>query len=272
MKTILVPTDFSNSSINALKYAVEVAKVIEAKIVIAHVYLISALPGSALDESQLNLLQEEIKVAEQRLKLLKIQVKELAEFPVETITCPAYGKIEIPDVIQNQSADLTIMGTKGASGLKEIIFGSNTADVIKGSELPVLVVPEKVQYKQIRNIGFAYDHEPLTENLRMLTDIAKLLNASIQIFHIKDRIQNVDNQESSHEITLSPYLDGINCTYTSFYGANIEKGITEYIKGNDIDILAMMPRKHSLFSRLFKNSLTEKMAFHCEIPLLAIPE
>ncbi len=271
MKTILVPTDFSNPATNALKFAIAIARKINAKIRILHIYNIPVMPGSIAYLPYPDEVQENIKSAEQQLENLPLQLPELKMVTYETKTVPGYWAMEIPEIIQDQNADLTVMGTKGASGLKEVVIGSNTASVIDGAKHPVLVIPEQAQYKGISNIGFAYDHEPVTDKLKMLIVIAKLFNADVQIFHIKEKDENDDGQIIP-ENSFKEHFGAVNYNYSNFYGDDIEDGINKYIETKNIDILAMVPRKYTIFYRLFKNSLTKKMAFHIKIPLLAIPE
>ncbi|HKR06176.1 MAG TPA: universal stress protein [Bacteroidia bacterium] len=275
IKTILVPTDFSEPAKNALEYAIVFAKKTNARIIILHIYHIPLVSARVPFVSNPHIVKENIEFAEQQLKNLEFEMTELKNVDYEIKTAGRYWMIEFPEIIQSQNADLTVMGTNGASGLKEIIIGSNTGNVIELSKQPVLAIPRQARFKEIKNLGFAYDQESIQDMSRL--DILKLftgiLNAGIQIFHVKDHTKKMDAPGPSNElVTLCNYLGAAIHSYTDFYGNEIEEGINKFIDEKKIDILIMIPRRHNLFQRLFKGSLTKKMAFHSKIPLLAIPE
>jgi nucleotide-binding universal stress UspA family protein len=273
IKTILVPTDFSDPARNALEYAAAIAGKSGAKIIILHIYQIPIATSRgvpfALGHEK---VKENIKSAEEQFAKLEIIVSALKNVVYETKLVSGYWTMEFPEIINAQQADLTIMGTKGASGLKEIILGSNTARVIKDSLHPVLAIPWQARYKEIKHIGFAYDGESVDYTVvQPLISLTKLLHTDIKIFHVKTN-GNKKRGQSDPEALLNQFFETVNYVYTDFYENDIEEGIGKYILEQDIDILAMIPRKHSLFYRLFNSSITRKMAFHTYVPLLAIPE
>lgn len=275
IKTILVPTDFSGPANNALKYAVSLAVKTNAKILVLHVYHILVVPGRYPHALYPIEIQDNRKLAEQELMDLEKKVPELKKVVYNTKLISGYGGVdEILETIQAQNTDLTVMGTRGASGLKELLIGSNTASVIKGATRPVLAIPEQAQYREIRNIGFAYDHEPIEDMSQMdtLMEFAKLFKAVIQIFHVREDTEDIEVEPVVVGDPLNKYLKKTTYSYTNVYENDVREGIDKYIDEKDIDILAMIPRRHDIFHRLFKSSITKKMAFRSTIPLLALPE
>ena len=270
IKTILVPTDFSEVAKNALIYAVNMAKEIKAKLIVLHVYYIPVLTGTKPYVLSPDLLINTTDLINQQLHEIELDNPEINQVKHEFLSMPGYTAAEINIAAKNQKADLIIMGTLGASGLQELLVGSNTASVIEEAFCPVLAIPVKAKFKSIKNIAFAYDHDAISVPLefKTLIPLAESFKAEISIFHVKTYDKELISEEK--ESPRLQYEQPVKHTYTSFYEEDIEEGINNFIQAKNIDILAMMPRKHNLFYKLFKSSLTKKMAFHTKIPLLAI--
>ena len=133
MKIILVPTDFSSNANNALKYANDFAKAINNKIVLLHSYpplvgKYNIIPGVVAEDIAIQKKSSEKKLEKVSSKFITVPSSYLVKAgdPIEEIT----------DAAQKSKSQLIIMGTHGASGLKRILFGSNTSDVISKSNIP----------------------------------------------------------------------------------------------------------------------------------------
>jgi nucleotide-binding universal stress UspA family protein len=275
MLNILVPIDFSATAKKAVKYAVYSAQKTGATVVILHVYQIPIASPSNPYVPSPERVQENIRWAEEQLKNLDTEIEGLKDISYGTKTLPMYWQIEFPEIIQQQNADLIIMGTNGASGLKELIMGSNTASVIDNAKCPVLAIPLDAPCATIERLGFAYDKE-FVENLTTLDFLVwftKRFSTLLDVFHVKGSEQDSDSAEmriNAHH--LKQYLSEIQHSYSEIVGDNIEEGINRYSLEMNIDVLAMMHRSRSLFERLFRRSYSKKMAYHTSIPLLVIPE
>ena len=275
MINILVPTDFSDAAKKALEYAVFVAKKTKAKLVILHIYhipVISAIRSYAPSPEK---VREDARLAEEKLNNLENEMMGLNEINYSTKSLPMYWLTEIPDIIQDQHADLIIMGTNGASGLKKVILGSNTAKVIDISVCPVLAVPVNAKCTKIENIGFAIDRE-FVEHLTtfdFLVWFVKQFNALVDIFHVNGPDQDIDH--GPHQININrlrEYLDTIEHSYNEIADKDVEAGIQQYVQEKNIDLLALMHRSRGLFERLFKKSISETLSYHASTPLLVISE
>lgn len=271
IKTILVPVDFSASAKNAIRFAIELSKEMTAKLLLIHVYTIPVVPRPVTYILDPEAIQENFRSVEQQMNSIEEEIPELREVVYKTETIAGYGLIEIPEIIRNQHADLIVMGTKGASGFKGMILGSNTARVIEQADCPVLVIPESLRYTRIQNIGFAYDQEPLSGQPEIVALFARLFGASVDIFYIQTQ-EEKEKENILPKSEFDHYFKGLQYTYQRFYNDDIEEGINSCIERKAIDLIVMIPRKHDLLYRLFNYSLTKKMAFYSKLPLLIIPE
>lgn len=176
-------------------------------------------------------------------------------------------------------ADLIIMGTQGASGLKEVIIGSTTASMIGKSRIPVLAVPVTYQWKVPANILLcAKAREAGAGPAELLADMAALFSARLHVaaFNEIDKVAIHDYLE--HDMELTDYRKDFRKKYKlpvasaiQLEGEDFETTLQEHINRLDIDLLAMVPHQHGLLDRLLHKSRTKQMAYHTKIPLLAIP-
>jgi len=183
----------------------------------------------------------------------------------------AFATDAITSEINESKVDLIIMGTHGASNAFEELIGSNTLHIIKKSNKPVLAVPNEVNHFTIKEILFSYDHHSIDgkEIIQPLIDFALLFGAQIHVLHITDKLDRIHSGAISEAKILEQYLKDIPHQYHMLAGEHVESEILEYIKNHGIDTLAVMPRKHTMFERLFQSSITKQLVHHSKIPMLA---
>jgi len=185
----------------------------------------------------------------------------------------AFALEAILSSIKDLEPDLVVMGTKGSSGISEVVLGSNTSGVIKNSAAPVIAVPQDFTSEKITRIIFACDFEPIEDisSLSIINRLAELDNASVDIVHVsKDSAPTVDHSRQALE--MDKFFEEKTHNFNYLNADNIAEALEKFIEENQMDLLTMIPRKHNLIEKLFKMSVTKKMAHHCKIPLLAIPD
>lgn len=274
MKRILFPTDFSTTADNALHYAVAFAQKLNSTLVLFNTYPIPVYVTEIPTETVLN---ERVKSeAENLLKELEKKVHNLApDVKTERLSSWGFAADEINFHIKENNIDLVIMGTHGASGLKKIIFGSNTADVISRSSCPVLAVPDGVAYKDFLHIAFATDcNESEIPSIKTAIDFAKIFNADFTLVHISDGILNTQMVKS----TLENFCDRIRkeCDFPKVEIKMVEtpdivKGLTESFLNDEIDLMVIAHKKRNILSQLVHPSISKKISYQLVSPLLALP-
>jgi nucleotide-binding universal stress UspA family protein len=262
MKKILVPTDFSDNALNAVNYAVAIAKILPAKITLLHTYQ-SPHPTGVL-KSMDHILAED---AEKEMTAI---LKDLpAEIPVDHKSIKGDPVV----VISRYSADfdLIVMGTQGASGLKEVFIGSVTGGVMRQTQTPVLAIPGGYRFQPIKNLGFAVANLQLysTESAALVKELVQKTAARVFVFHqsvgIEGEVEVPSNLEWMGDI---PYTVSIVSNEKG-----LDANIHDFVEKKEIGLLCMVRRKRNytgFFERLFKDSVTLSHVFHCKIPLLIL--
>lgn len=270
---ILIPTDFSKLSNVAVQYAIGMAKQLDAEIILLHVVYINS-PPQAFAEFKLSQIIDKMtdnamedfetltkEIKKETGKKLKLSYEILKGFPVQDV---------IESFAQNNNIDLIIMGTKGASGLKKLLIGSNATAVISKSKFPVIVVPEHACFNNIHHIVYATDMHSVGKELESLLRFAQLFNSSIHLLHIvsPDSKKKPDERKLMEKL-LNKYNYSKLSIHISF-SDEIEEAIDEYITNVKADLLVMFTHKPTFFEKFFGMSVTREMAFHSWIPLLSM--
>ncbi len=268
---ILVPLDFSDCALNALKYAISFAKETEAKLILMHAYHIPVPAAEAAMSINTRLVDDFIMEGNNQMKWVFEQYPELNYLVEAQKIKMAFVTDAIISEIKESKVDMVIMGTHGASNAFDELVGSNTLHIIRKTSKPVLAVPNEVNHFTIKEILFSYDYHSIDgkETIQPLIDFALLFGAQIHVLHITDKLDRIHSGAIGEAKLLEQYLKDIPHQYHMLAGEHVESEILEYIKTHGIDTLAVMPRKHNMFERLFQSSVTKQLAHHSKIPMLA---
>lgn len=274
MTRILFPTDFSEYASEALRYALPIVRQLQAELVLLHVYSIAP----AYAEAPAFALGEEVELQRDRaLSRLSQEVRMIREKspgqPVETIARLGGTVHEILEVAKEVGAGCVIMGTRGASGLRELLIGSNAARVIAQSPVPVLAVPPGNAFRPIREIFFATDYlDGDLQALTLVVDLARSFGARIRFVHVRrpDEVE-AEKRLRGYEQHVRASISYGNLAFQLMEGDSVREGLEQLSAQYPDAILAMCPQRRSLFDRLFHRSQTQALAQHAPHPLLALP-
>lgn len=270
MKTILVPTDFSKAADNAAEYAVQLSKKINAKVVLFHVYHI---PISDPIVSSTVFTPKELQEISDNT--LNDKVTELQAKTGVYISCFSKMGFAVDEIIEEEgNYDLIVMGMKGAGPITEALFGSISTDTLRKTKKPVLIIPESAKYKDPKNIVFACDYEANTnmKSLDALKEIAKTFDGNISIVNVIKDKNLISVDEAVTGVKLDHKLHDVNHSYFFPENDNLIEGINDFAHRNEADMIAIIPHRHNLIERLFQRSISKKIAFHTDLPLLALPD
>ena len=277
MKQILFTTDFSEAAHKAFIYALEFADSFDAELLIMHVYDLPIVEAPNLPEStqeifdivemnQFESFRDELpglhKIAEER-NLGHIKIRNVLQ----------YGDLvyNINKVCEEENIDMIVMGTKGATGLKETFLGSTTASVMANVKAPVLGIPAGARYRPIKSIAFTTQYKDKDNDaLRRAIDIARKFDATLQCLYIKNDDDPEDIEERINEWKI--YYRDEKIAFYNIDGDHIEQTILDFAENQHVDLLIMRTHKRSFFEGLFHRSLTKKMAYHSIVPLLVFHE
>lgn len=274
MVNILVPTDFSALSKIAVQYAVKIANKLGGKITLLHVVTISQPVRVSMHDKMKDLEKDLIMFAEKDLEKLIREVSKLVrnEAPI------TYSVVRASDFIvaikkeaKRLRTGLIVMGTKGASGLKKTVIGSNTASVIELSRIPVLAVPKNAQFRGFKDIVYASDLKNLDKELRWIIPYAEKFGSTIHILHITPSGKDVEELEEKVDkiVAKQSYKNIVSLVLVDRF---IEGAIDQYIGVSKSDLLAMFTHDLTFYEKLFDRSHTRRMAFQSSVPLLAFKQ
>lgn len=276
MKKIILPTDFSENAYNAIVYALELFKNEECTFYLLNTYTPVLYDSEYMYYTPTMSIDEVYKTNSTKgLDRLAKRLKREFDNPKHTIKkISAFNFLtdEINEQIDEKNIDLVVMGTQGATGAKEILFGSQTIHTIKKAKCPVLAIPSEYEFIPLKNILLPSDLSiGFKENqLKLLRTLAVENKVDLHILHIMegDTLTPVQ-EEGKHE--LSKYFKDVSLHFHFEKGDDIQHGIVEFQKKNPVEILCMINNKHSFFENLFFRPVVHKVGFQVKVPFLVIP-
>lgn len=273
MKKILVPVDFSEHSEYALEVAAQLANKYNASIVALHM----------MGMSEAVLTRDDSNEVMEAMFYMKLAEKRFAEF----LDKPYLKGIDIETTVQNYKvfkemdrlaeeldADLIVMGSHGASGMKEVFVGSNTEKVVRTSNVPVLVIKNKPGSFNINKMVFASDFSleyfPAYKQAR---DIAKLFDSKFDLLFVNtpDGFRKTSDMEARAYQFLSggDQEDLDRFPDVVYYNDNtIEDGIFSYSNRNHTDMIAIPTHGRRGLAHFFTGSIGEEVVNHSDIPVI----
>lgn len=275
IENILVPVDFSACSKNALRIAIAMAKGFGAKIHMVNAVHVHTphpdLVGGSLVDSIMMDYENQIKDS---FKELESEIIELKDVPHEADRFISYLTDAIYSESKAKDIDLIVMGTRDKHDSIEHLIGTRSTDIIESSEVPVIVIPESTKEFHPKTIGFASDMAEIRNivKLQLISDFAAYYDAEILIFSVVDDPQKVSGEDHRKMEDLCKRFVNNKCSWRIVQANSVTKGIVNFTEAHELDLLAVIPRKHSLFERIFKKSVTKHIAIDLHIPLLSFHE
>lgn len=277
MKKILLPTDFSKNAYNACEYAMNLFKDEECAFYLVHTYTPAVYQPEYILGNPGQLELSDAYQANALMQLEELQSTLTTQFnnPKHIMVPHASFNLLVDEVLQlieSENADLIIMGTKGATGAKEILLGTQTVHLIKKATRPVIAIPSGFEYETPKEILFPTDYEVdyEKEQLQVLLDIAKNHMSSIEVMHISAGYdlteQQVENQQK-----LNYLLAETTHLFHDLPSQGIIDAINDVQLKKQMNLLVMIQNKHTFFERLFIEPVIKKIGFHISIPFMVIP-
>jgi len=262
IRTILVPYDFSDCATDALRVAAKIARQTGAVIEVVHLY--EQMTDFHTENQKLREEIEERLEAVPHLPFLK--GIELKKFMLR--------QLSLTEMFKNErllTADLIVMGTHGATGLRGIV-GSNTQRIVRQAPMPVLVVKHHIEDLELKDVVFASNFSPADiEKFEAFLPLLDIFNPSIHLVKVntprvfersEDSNKAIDNFLQRHP--LKKY------TATIYNDLSIEEGILNFAKGIDADMIAMATHGRTGFFQVVNGSLTEDIVNHTNFPVLSV--
>jgi nucleotide-binding universal stress UspA family protein len=272
MKKILVPTDFSEHAENALQIASQLAHRYDSEIYLLHMIELPANMTNPVGDTRSNDLPEAIgfmKLAKKRYNeilsrpyLKGLKVHEIVEFH------QAFDGIM--ETSREHDIDFIVMGSRGASGFKEMFVGSNTEKVVRTSEIPVLVIKKNIPEFRIKNFVFATNLDSSNKRtLQKVVDFAQLVEAKLHLLYINTANEFITSKDTDNY--LEKYLEGMDFQNYEFHVYNddsVEQGILNFAQKSDADLIGIATHGRKGISHFFNGSISEDLVNHAQRPII----
>jgi nucleotide-binding universal stress UspA family protein len=275
MKTIIVPTDFSPVSINAVNFAMDMALSIDASVLLLNVYNI---PIAYTDVPVVLISVEELqKSSEARLEELKSRIDHVTSGKIKVYTESRMGNTvdELEALCKNINPFAVVMGAKGKSGIEKVVFGSTTLTAIRHLTWPVICVPPGKEYgKGIKKIGFACDFRHVVETtpVQFIKQMVKEFNAELHVLNVDYKEKHFRPETPEQSFLIHTMLEDVKPQYHFINNPDVEAGINEFAETNNLDLVIAIPKKHKLLEGIFKPSSTRQLVFQSHIPVMCVHE
>jgi nucleotide-binding universal stress UspA family protein len=264
MQHILLPTDHSETSFKAARFAIDTFGVDDTRYTLVNAYLRPSfdhafLPdmGPKADRDSMNGLRRmERKCRKYAGKLKLAKVSRSAQL-VDVLN----------NLVSQRNADLIVMGTQGEGNYGTV--GRNASAVVLGANAPVITVPSQWKPARIERILLAQDGEPVDPvALAPLLTLAKRFDAEVIVMHV--RREALDLAAPVDRKAIGAALFGIRHTYVNVQGEEVARAVDEMARGGRVQLVALVHRKRGFWSGLFHASTAKRMALHTALPVLVM--
>lgn len=275
IRSILLPTDFSEAATNSLEYTLALASGSgTTRIIVLHSFHV---PTTTVETTyvadQAILLEQTEKRAQEEMRQLKEKYLEPSGIPYECLVELGPTMDSINNIVKENSVDLVVMATHKASKLERLL-GSLPVYALEHCKAPLLLVPDKARFKPVKRLAFATDLKTYERAvvLGKLSYLAAAFQAQVAILNVHTGNEELSGEEMQELEHIRQELQGLDYHLELIEGEDAEEGILEYVEQEEIDMVAAVPRNHSFFEGLFHSSISEKLALHTRVPMLAIHE
>ena len=275
MINVLVPTDFSENAWNAIRYGIQFFGEEPANFYLLHIDLFVNRNDDAVANGIFFAADTTSSVDELNNTLARIQ----DTFPntrhsFQTILKHSFFIEGIRQEVADKRIDFIVMGTKGASGLKEVTVGSRTGEVIARVKCPILIIPEHARYTAPNAIAFPTDFNSYYRSKILLT-LAEVIgqhHPKLHILHLTDKESSLSDTQTEHMNFLKDFMEDYQHQFHFLPNVPIEDALADFVFANDIKLIAMVAKNINFFQRLLFRSSVEKISYHTKIPFLVLHE
>ncbi|NER16828.1 universal stress protein [Spongiivirga citrea] len=276
-KKILLPTDFSKNSWNAIAYAIELYKN-----ELVDFYLLNAFNASTYiqdilvvpDEGE-TLFERSKKKSQMGLKKILLQIKAHGEnrdhnyFTASVFDSPLDA---VKNCIEAKDIELVIVSNKGETNDLDTILGSNTIDMMeKVRNCPVLMIPADVTFKEPNEIVFptSFKTHYKRRELTHLYEIAKITNAPIRVLHISKE-DELSQDQIEKKALLEECLDGLEYSFHYLENTNVNNGLKLFVQSRESEMIVFINKKHAFFGSVLTKPMVKDLGYSSKVPVLAL--
>jgi len=268
MKTIIAGTDFHPSSANACSYAALLAEKLQCKLVIFNLFQAPILHTNSgiYGISYTSVKKTSKKNCDETVKKL---LKDFPSLKIGTFVTTGGFKEELQSFMNRHQIQAVVMGLETKSRLSKFIWGSHSVSIAGKLNAPAIIVPERYKDHRLETILVAVDNADKLKStsLKEIETFSRNAQTKINLLHVWTP-EEIFGSVTSLAIKLNKKKQNVEIQK----GKTIEDGIRLYCRDNDVDLVTIISRKHSVFYNLFNESVTKRVAFASKVPVMAIHE
>ncbi len=260
MTTVIVPVDFSETSLNAAKYASQLLAGHDVTMILYHSYS-KASEAPAVTESLENLKSDLMKDNVVKIEILAHEESDFVD--------------GLERAARHRRADLVIMGITGKSAIAQVLFGSNTLKMAERKVCPVLIVPENASFSPIKHVMLTSDFK---DTLNTTPSVP--IKAFLDVFKPQLHIVNVDDQ---HYISLTENYEAEKQELKKMFADynpefyfmrlfDVDEAINLFAESRNIDLIIAIQKNSSFIGNLLGSSRTKTLTYHSKMPIMIMHE
>jgi nucleotide-binding universal stress UspA family protein len=270
MKTIIVPIDFSTAALNAALYAAELARMVDAELIILHSLqvpvLYSEVPVAANADAmevkangELDAIKKHLLQTKGKALIIKTELK-MGSFYSALLQCCNLTK-----------PYMVIIGSQGTTATERFLFGGHAVHAMKHLPWPLMTVPMGATFHPIRNIALACDFHQVVEStpVNTIRNMITSLDAHLKIIHT-GKNQSFDPEIVFESGMMQELLNGLEPDYHFIEADDVNEGLIDFVRHQEVDVLLVLPKHHYLIDFLIHKSNTKQLVLHCPVPVIAL--
>lgn len=278
MKNILLPTDFSSNANKAIAYAIALFEGQETTFYLVNImdgtipYGSTGIGTKRMAESINKSLKEQSQQGmEETMAALKAQGIGTAHTFVPLSVSGTFLEA-MEKTITAKHIDYVIMGTKGASGIREVALGSNTSSLLGKTKTAVLAVPEHIIFEGVNELVFATDYEVeySEKGLQPLLDLRAQHGAALSVLFVDKEQKGMNDTQKMGKKRLQTLLKDEKSDFFELDGVGVALGSRLFAKSRRADVICLVAKQHNKLLDLFRKSETKGMVNHADIPILVL--
>lgn len=276
MRKVLIPTDFSENALNAIRYALELYKYERSEFFIIHAFADEVYESDTyLTRELFDKTKEQVKRrSEEELNIILEQLAIWSPNPKHQYhVFSLFGTLidEANEMVDRENIDVLVMGTKGKTDDRDITFGSNTLQVLKYVKCPVLAIPAGYPPYPPKKLLFPSDFLlPFKKReLKLVSTMAKSFVVEINFLHLL-KSDNISFRQEDNKAFLECCMKDNIIHFHQEKGNKLTSAINSYIDKNDIDMLVIVNSRHSFLEDYLYQSTIDKIGLHIKIPFLVL--
>ncbi len=274
MKTVFLPTDFSEASKQGIHYGLKMGKALfpeGVRFVLLHVYHLS-MPSGEFEQMY---AADDLQKKESEARMLELIEELKALYPdtaLDSKVTYGYPSNAIVDESDKDEADLLIIVGKQRSLFDRIMQGSNARRIAYQSSCPVLVVPEDCAYKKMEKMLFATDFEAkdLNEQVTFLKQFVEAFDPEIKTLHLYTKDESELSTKAEKSEALFDLLGSDKYSHFFLEHEAPAKGITDFTKGYQADVLVLTHHDRTVLENVFHRSMTKEFIDTLDVPVLIL--